>query len=193
MPSFLTAARYFPQGRVRRLAAALAAIVLASTGVVSPTLRAAQASDLAVKAAFVVNFLKFVEWPPESAAAGSPLVIAIVGHDPLVAALKDGTAGLLVGGRSIRVRTVRGPGELDGAHVVFITAAEQRQLPAILRRLDGRSVLTVGDTDGFGTSGVVLNMVVQDNRVRVEANTGAAARARLKVSAHLLRLARIVG
>jgi len=79
------------------------------------------------------------------------------------------------------------------AHLVFIAASEQRQLPAILRELEGRGVLTVGDTPGFAESGVVLNLVMKDQRVRFEANAAAAARARLRLSSHLLRMARMVG
>ena len=165
---------------------------LALAGVGTPTLRAAeQPSELSVKAAFVVSFLKFVEWPP--AAPGTPLVLVLVGEAPIAAALKDSTVGLLVGGRPVQVRIARTLSEIDDAHAVFISAGEHQQVPAILRQLDRKSVLTIGDSEGFAASGVVLNMVMQDHKVRVEANTAAAARARLRVSAHLLRLARIVG
>jgi hypothetical protein len=93
----------------------------------------------------------------------------------------------------VQVRAVRAGAAIEGAHMVFIAGSERQQLPAILRQLDGHPVLTVAATDGFAESGVVLNLVVRDRKVRVEANTAAASRARLRVSAHLLRLARIVG
>lgn len=159
--------------------------------VVPPTLRAGQTSETSLKAAFVVNFLKFVEWPP--AAPGTPLVLVVVGDAPIAPALMDSTVDLQIGGRPVHIRTASGPYDVDDAHAVFICAGEHQQVPAILRHLDRKSVLTIGDTEGFAASGVVLNLVMQDNKVRVEANTAAAARARLRVSAHLLRLARIVG
>jgi hypothetical protein len=171
--------------------AGLAIVGLALTAVVTPTLRAGQPSETSLKAAFVVSFLKFVEWPPVP--PGTPLVLVLVGDAPIASALKDSTAGLQVGGRPVHVRVADGTAALGDAHAVFIAATEHEQVPAILRALDRRSVLTIGDTDGFAASGVVLNLVMQDHRVRVEANTAAAARAGLKVSAHLLRLARIVG
>lgn len=171
--------------------AGLALVGLAWAGVVTPTLCAGQPSETALKAAFVVNFLKFVEWP--HAAPGTPLILVLVGDSPIAAALKDGTTGLQIGGRPVHVRTAKGPVDIDDADAVFICATEHQQVPAILRHIDRRSVLTIGDTEGFGASGVVLNLVMQDQKVRVEANTAAAARARLRVSAHLLRLARIVG
>ena len=171
--------------------AGLALVGLAWAGVAAPTLRAGQPSETSLKAAFVVNFLKFVEWP--QAEPGTPLVLVLVGDSPITTALKDSTTDLQIGGRPVHVRTAKDPGDIDDAHAVFICAGEHQQVPAILRRLDRKSVLTIGDTEGFGASGVVLNLVMQDQKVRVEANTAAAARARLRVSAHLLRLARIVG
>jgi hypothetical protein len=178
-------------GRRAWAAAVVAGISL--LGVAAPTLAIEPASELAVKAAFIVNFLKFVEWPDQAATAGQPLVIVMIGDDPLAAVLKDVVAGINVGGRPVQLRAAKTASSVDDGHVVFISGSQHAQLPAILRQLDGRAVLTVGATDGFAASGVVLNLVVRDRKVRVEANTTAAARARLRVSAHLLRLARIVG
>jgi len=175
----------------RPLTTGVAIIGLSCGSVAAPTLRADQPSELTVKAAFVVSFMKFVEWP--AASPGTPLVLVLIGDAPIAAALKDTTVGLQIGGRPVQVRIATDPNELDAAHAVFISADAQQQLPAILRQLDRKSVLTIGDTEGFAASGVVLNLVMQDNKVRVEANTAAAARAGLRVSAHLLRLARIVG
>jgi hypothetical protein len=184
----------FRQNRLaRRLLAILAAVGLSSFSAVLPTRAAEQVSELDVKAAFILNFLKFVEWPAAPAAGDSSIVVLLVGDDPLIPALKSAAASASVTGRPIQFRAVRPGASIEGAHMVFIAASEQRQLPAILRRLEGQPVLTVGATEGFADSGVVLNLVVRDRKVRVEANTAAASRARLRVSAHLLRLARIVG
>ena len=182
--------------RARRRIVAVAVLAGISLLVVARPTRAAvePASELGVKAAFIINFLKFVEWPSESQAAdGAPLVIVMIGDDPLTVAVTEAAAGVLIGGRPVKVRREKAGASFKDGHAVFIATSEEAQLPAILRQLEGRAVLTVGATDGFADSGVVLNLVVRDRKVRVEANTGAAARARLRVSAHLLRLARIVG
>lgn len=162
-------------------------------GVAAPTRAQGPVSELEVKAAFVLNFLKFVEWPDTHAATTSPVIVLVVGDDPLVEAITATSGQTRVAGRPVHVRAVRAGAAIEGAHMVFIAASERQQLPAILRQLDGHPVLTVAATDGFAESGVVLNLVVRDRKVRVEANTAAASRARLRVSAHLLRLARIVG
>lgn len=171
--------------------AAVLVVGLAWIGVAHPTARADKPSEVSVKAAFVVSFLKFVEWPPTP--AGTPMVLVVVGDGPMAEALKSGTDGLQIGGRPVHMRVARQPDDVDAADAVFIAASQQRHVPGILRQLDRRTVLTIGDGEGYAASGVVLNLVIQDDRVRVEANTAAAARAGLRVSAHLLRLARIVG
>ena len=179
----------------RFLHVGVAALVAVTFVVVeSPTLRAGQASELEVKAAFLLNFLKFVEWPPNRPSdPAAPYIIAVIGEDALAATLLGTTSGKTIGTRPVQVQFAARPADLFNAHLAFIASSEQRQLPAILRELEGRGVLTVGDTPGFAESGVVLNLVTQDHRVRFEANTAAAARARLRLSSHLLRIARIVG
>jgi hypothetical protein len=170
---------------------AVASVSVACCSVAMSTLRANQPSEFTVKAAFVVSFLKFVEWP--ASAPGTPLVLLLIGDAPIADALKDSTVGLQIGDRPVHFRRASSANRISDAHAVFITSGEHQQLSAILRQLERKHVLTIGDTEGFGASGVVLNLVMQDTKVRVEANTAAAARAGLKVSAHLLRLARIVG
>jgi hypothetical protein len=177
-----------------RLVAAFLLVGLTFAGVDRPTRAAEPASELEVKAAFLLNFLKFVEWPAgATSSAAGPVIVLVVGSDPLTPVLQAAAARTTVAGRRLQVRTVVPGAAIEGAHMVFVAGSERHQLPAILRRLDGHAVLTVGAAEGFADAGVVLNLVVRDRRVRVEANTAAASRARLRVSAHLLRLARIVG
>ena len=140
-----------------------------------------------------VTRLEFVDWPEARDPATSPVLVLAVGDDPLVQLITATAGHTRVAGRPVQVRAVRAGAAIEGAHMVFIAGSERHQLPALLRQLDGYPVLTVAATDGFAESGVVLNLVVRDRKVRVEANTAAASRARLRVSAHLLRVARLVG
>ena len=159
-----------------------------------PTLCAAQPSELEVKAAFVLNFLKFVEWPGDRPVdPAAPFVIVVIGEDPITGTLRASIAGRTVGTHPLIIRTGTQASEAANAHLVFITQSERAQLPSILHALDGRLVLTVGDSPGYAESGVMLNLVVEAQRVRFEANTAAAARAGVHLSSHLLRIARIVG
>lgn len=156
---------------------------------------AAQFSDQQVKAAFVASFLKFVTWPEAQAPRpGQPFVMAVIGDDALTRALVRAVEGQSVGGRAITVRMVHRLRELpELPHLLFIGSSQRENLSALLRDLEGHAVLTVGDSTGFGASGVLLNFYESDKRIRFEANTTAAARAGLRVSSHLLSIARIVG
>ena len=168
-------------------AAALALVEL-------PTVHAGQASEQDVKAAFVLNFLKFVEWPPGRVPAqGAAFIVVTIGQDAFSATLARACASQRVLDRSVVIRAAQPGSDLSEAHLLFITTGERQRLPAILRAVEGKPVVTVGDTPGFGQSGVMLNLLVQDEHVRFEANTSAAARAGLRLSSHLLRIARIVG
>ena len=171
-----------------------ACLPLALLAVVCTPLRTAAGAfdDAQVKAAFVLNFLKFVTWP--DASADAPLDVVVLGDEAVAKALEQAAGRQVVGGRAITVRSVRTPREIGGApHLLFIGAGERDRLAALLREFEGRPVLTVGDGAGYGRAGVVLNFYTSDTRIRFEANTTAAARAGLQISSHLLRLARIVG
>ena len=175
---------------VQRLCLALAVVSL----LVTPSRVAAQFGDEQVKAAFLLNFLKFVTWPEPQGTPGAPIEVVVVGNDELARALEQAAAGQAIGGRPIAVRAVRPSREIGSApHLLYIGASERERLPVLLRQCEGKAVLTVGDGTGYGAAGVVLNFYVSDTRIRFEANTTAAARAGLQISSHLLRLARIVG
>lgn len=167
---------------------------LALVAVVCTPLRTAAGSfdDAQVKAAFLLNFLRFVTWP--DASADAPLEVVVLGDEEVAKALEQAAAKQVVGGRAIAVRSVRATREIGAhPHLLFIGAGERDRLAALLREFEGRPVLTVGDGAGYGRAGAVLNFYTSDTRIRFEANTTAAARAGLQISSHLLRLARIVG
>jgi len=182
-------ASLFRRRLIRRACLALVAASL----LFAPSRATAQFDDRQVKAAFVLNFLKFVTWPTTDAPAG-PIEVVVLGADDLAKAVAEASAGQQIGGRAIVVRSVRRTSEIGASpQLLFIGASERDRLPVLLRQLEGRPVLTVGDATGYGSAGVVLNFYTSDTRIRFEANTTAAARAGLQISSHLLRLARIVG
>jgi len=152
-----------------------------------------QADSRRVKALFVVNFLSFAGWPPSKLGpAPARLVIAVVGDPGFAALVGEVAAGRDVAGRRIVVKAVAAPEDALDAHLVFIASSQARKLPSVLRVLAGAEVLTVGDADGFAQEGVAINLYTFDNRVRIEINSTAAARAGVRLSANLMRLARVV-
>ncbi len=150
-------------------------------------------SEYEVKAAFLYNFTRFVEWPPAARPdPGAPFVIAILGRDPFGSVLDETVAGKTVAGRPIAVHRVVRADDCRDAQIVFVSPSERSNTAAILKALERPGVLTVGDTDGFAQQGGAINFTVQARRVRFEINPSVAEQARLKMSSQLLKLATLV-
>ena len=176
----------------RRLVAVPLLLALALAG--TPSSHASDHVDSReVKAVFLVNFLSFAEWPAAKLGpSGGRLTVAVLGDPSFAAMVEHAAAGRMIGGRTIAVHAVESPEHAAAAHLLFIASSQARRLPAVLRAVADGTVLTVGDTDGFAQEGVAINLYTFDNRVRIEVNSTAAARAGVKLSASLMRLARIV-
>jgi hypothetical protein len=158
-----------------------------------PAPPASTPTEYEVKAAFLYNFARFVEWPPETGHdPGAPFVIAILGRDPFGPVLDETVAGKTVAGRPIEVHRVPRVDEARDAQIVFVSPSERANMAAILKALERPGVLTVGDTDGFAVRGGAINFTVQARRVRFEINPAVAEQAGLKMSSQLLKLATLV-
>lgn len=158
-----------------------------------PVMAQEGASEYEVKAAFLFNFAKFVEWPEDAFADPySPVVIGIIGQDPFNGALDRTISGKSVNGRSLTIKRLSQSQELKTCHIIFVCSSERKRLSQILTSLIGTSVLTVSDMDDFAYAGGVINFVLDNNKVKFQVNSTAAARARLRISSKLLTLARKV-
>jgi hypothetical protein len=178
--------------RVRQfLIAGIGALALISAGGISTYAQAQSVEEHDVKAAFVLKLVNFVQWPSE-ASQHSDLVIGFIGADATSEALQRLTSGKSVNGRRVVVRRLGHDGDLKACHVIFVGASERKDTPSMLERLRGTSVLTVGESDGFGRHGGVINLLLNEGRIRFEVNPRAAERAHLQISSRLLSLATIV-
>ncbi len=150
-------------------------------------------TEYQVKAAYLFNFLKFVEWPddPEANPHGK-WVIGFIGDTPIGDELSQLVVGKNVLGRDLQVKKFQAADNPRGCNILFISESEKKHLMPILAEVRGSSVLTVADMDNFIGSGGMIQFVVEDERVRVAIDVGATSRARLKVSSKLLSLARAV-
>lgn len=149
--------------------------------------------EYAVKAAFLLNFVRFVEWPASAfSAPDSPIVIGVVGKDPYGSALDRAVQGKTVGGRPVEVRRVRWESDLSSLHMLVVPESERGGARVLPGTLKGAPVLTVGESVGLAQRGVVINFYMEGGQVRFEINPEAARRARLTLSSRLLGLARIV-
>jgi hypothetical protein len=174
-------------------AARLALLVLLVWTAPAVSAEAATLREYQVKAVFLLNFARFVEWPPEAfAGPQAPLVIGVLGDDPFGDYLDETVRGEKVNDRPFVVQRYHHVEEMDGCHVLFISRSEAGRLDSVLAALKGRSILTVSDMDGFAQNGGMIRLVTENNRIRLRINVDAADAARLTISSKLLRLAKIV-
>ena len=181
-----------PRSRTSTGKAAIAAVIpglllLAMAG------RAADAPPLEyqVKAAFLLNFTKFVEWPVSAFADDrAPLTICILGDDPFGGMLDQMVQGEVVTGRRVAVQRIHGVPEAKTCQVLYVgqNAREARQVLAGL----GPGVLTVGEGENFLRDGGIIAFVIDNRRVRFDVNQGVASDAGLTLSSRLLNVARSV-
>jgi hypothetical protein len=161
--------------------------------VASGTAAAAQtpaATEYEVKAAFLYNFAKFVEWPPEALAAPSaPMVIGVLGTDPFGHTLDRIVADKQIGGHPLVIKRLKDASEAEGCQIVFVGTADRAALKRLVQSNARHAVLTVGEIEGFTQEGGIIQFVIQENKVRFQINAAAADKAGLKISAQLLKLA----
>jgi hypothetical protein len=153
----------------------------------------AASTEYQVKAAYLFNFAKFVEWPTGAfRSPNSPLVICVLGLNPFGSDLEGSIAGKTVGGHRLQISNLPHGLDASSCQIVFIASSEKGQMREILQSLTGASVLTVSDTSGFTDDGGMINFVLEGERVRFEANVDAAEHAHLRLSARLLTVAKLV-
>lgn len=142
-----------------------------------------------LKAAFIYNFAKFVEWPasvfPDT---GTPIVIGVLGRNPFEDELLDAVKGRRINGRPIEIRQIRTAAEAGATQILFVSAGEERNFGALKNSL-GIGVLPVGESALFTKQGGTINFNLLGDKLRFEINMAAARRSDLRISAQLLKLA----
>ncbi len=150
-------------------------------------------SEHQVKAAFLYNFTRFLEWPAQRFAGdGAPIVIGVFGKNPFGAELQEIARNHKVNGRDVVMKEIATVEEAGTVHVLFFSAAEDGHVVETLAALKGASVLTVGESEKFSAAGGMITFVREADKVRFEINADSAEQAGLKISAQLLKLAKSV-
>lgn len=161
-----------------------------------------------VKAAFLYNFIQFVDWPEEKLAdGGEPIIIGIIGEDPFGDAFEP-IKDKKVKGRGVVIKRFKSFEQLKKStekdktksdqeietltkcHLLFICSSERKNLKEIINTVKDHSVLTVGEMEGFLEDGGIINWFVEERKIRFEVNVSAAQQARLEIRSKLLRLAK---
>ena len=174
-------------------AAGLGLLLLASLLLPPLTARAQDTapSEYRLKAAFLYNFAKFVEWPGDAfPAVNSPFIIGIIGENPFDDALEKTVMNKMMNGHPFAVKQCQTLSELKRCHILFISQSERKRLAEILRVVRGERVLTVSEIEHFLGPGGMIQFLMEGNKVRFAINDSAAKTAGLRISSKLLSLAK---
>lgn len=149
-------------------------------------------NEYSLKAVFLYNFCRFVDWPQLAfASPNDPLIIGIVGPDPFGPLLQEAIAGENYHGRPIRIDHYRSAREIRRCHLLFVSQAAAGQFDAVIRAVAGRNILTVGETEDFLDRGGMIALTAEENRVRLRINPAALRSTKLSISSKLLQVADI--
>ena len=154
---------------------------------------AAPARECEIKAAFLYNFTKFVDWPARTFAnADAPIVIGVLGDSPCAQELEHLIKDRKVNGRTIVMRRIASAEEAKVTQLLFVGFAQETQFAGLKAAIESLPVLTVGESPGFATLAGAIDFVPQGDKIRFEINIDAAEHAGLKISAQLQKLATVV-
>lgn len=152
-----------------------------------------QVREYEVKAAFLLRFAQFTEWPRDAFGSGAaPFSIAILGHDPFGPTIEKVMAGQTIKNRSVAVMRVKWGTDLSSFNLVFVSDREAGRAKELAKYTKGRPVVVVGESSGFAKAGGLINFYVESARIRFEINNRAARALGIQFSSQLLSLARIV-
>jgi hypothetical protein len=152
-----------------------------------------QVDEYQVKAFFLYNFTRYVEWPAQKFTSPvDAIAICILGQNPFGSALEQAIRGNTIDGRTVVVHQISEIQPQHNCHILFVSASERKRFRSSAGAIKGTGVLTVGEADGFVNDGGVINFKVEGGKVRFEISVEAAAQEQLHISSKLLSLARIV-
>jgi hypothetical protein len=150
-------------------------------------------SEYEVKAALVLNFLRYTESAAWVFADGeAPIVVGVLGRDPFGTTLERVLGDERAHDRRIVIRRADYAEDLKGCHLVFVSQSERDRLAEVLAALGQRGLMTVGELPDFARRGGVVNFYIEDSKVRFEINQTAADRKDLRMSSQLLKRARVI-
>jgi hypothetical protein len=177
--------------RLRNVAIPLAVAALASAAV-HANAQELVTDEYQVKAAFLYNFAKFVEWPSGTPARSSSIAICVLGQNPFGRVLEDTVSGKTVDGKTFVVRRVSDGKSAAFCQILFVSSSERAHLESMLGELRAGHVLTVGETDTFIDEGGIINLKLDNGKVQIQINVNAADQAGVRISSKLLSLAQII-
>jgi len=178
------------QTRVCARKLGLLCLALLVLGMPQPARAQSTSDEYRVKAAFLFHFAQFLNWPADALHAGDPsLSLCIFDDEPRRQELQSTIEGKQIGTRTLHVRTISQPQEIQGCNILFLSRDEARRQSPILKSLRGLPVLTVGETSNFLSDGGMIRFHLENGRIRFDISLAAAESSHLQISSQLLLLA----
>jgi len=157
------------------------------------TTQPAPSEEYQIKAAYILNFVQYIDWPQATfSAADTPFTIGVLGDDPFGPALEQTFQDETIAGRKLVVKRSTKIEDLQSCHLLFISKSEKDHIPEILASLKDKSIVTVSELDQFAQRGGIVNFYLNNNKIRFEINANAAEKISLKIHSQLLKRAKIV-
>jgi hypothetical protein len=182
-----------PRGKVTEILVALTVVTVLFYGEILMAADSPAASEAQVKAVFLFNFAKYVDWPP-SALPGkaTPITIGVIGTDSFGDDLQHDVEGKTINGHPFVIKHLASDSELSGCQILFISHSEASRTGEILDKVSSLPILTVGENEAFARNGGIINFVLKNGNVRLSINLNAAKKAGLNISSRLLAVADVV-
>jgi hypothetical protein len=178
-----------PFGRVMTLLGLTVCLLVTDSGFGGES----PATEYQVKALFLFNFAKYVDWPAAAFTnAAVPITIGVIGTDPFGDYLQNAVAGKAINGRPFVIQHLAADVDLSGCQILFISDSEASRMGGILDKAGALPILTVGEDEEFAQKNGIINFVLKDGKVRLEINLTAARKAGLTMSSKLLAVADVV-
>lgn len=179
-----------PRRAALRRSCGLLCLLLTMAAVAPCALAQGSSLERQVKAAYLLKFAGFVEWPDGSfTRADSPLVIGVLGADALADQLELTVAGHSANGHPLQIRKLKKGEAPAGVHMLFVGALDKAALQDVMAAARAMPLLTVSDTEEVYAMGSIINFVVAGDRLRFEVALKPAAAARIRISARMLSAA----
>jgi len=147
------------------------------------------------KAVYLLNFLQFTSWPDSAFRDKdySPIIVGIMGNDPFGKILDETMLPEKIDNHPIVIKRLSSTKEIEKCHMLFVSRSEQKRLSQILQSVGDKPILTVSDIPDFAESGGIIQLYVQDNKLKFSINLNSLNSSGVQISSKLLRLATLVG
>ena len=177
----------------RQLALLCALLLALAAGARAQGLSSTESPEYLIKAGYVYNFAKLVEWPASVVRKGQPIVIGVLGNDAFATVLHRVVDGKKIDDRSLQVKRLKNTGFKDcSCQILFVAAAENGRMDEVIQMQSAGSILTIAEAPDFARRGGIIALLLEDSKVRFAVNVDAATQASLTISSRLLALATIV-